>query len=122
LDLAKNFSVRYIDTLRRLPQYHCNAASSVPLTHVLTGARVSPIGELADETDTRGLIEIEFCDGHKIQACGFAFLQIALKEAAETEVCASPSDFCILEGQPTMVQKRASDSGEHLRRKHSLDE
>lgn len=122
MDLAKNLSVRYIEALRQLPQYHCNVATSGPLTHALTGARVLPFGDLADAEDTAGIIELEFSGGHKIQAHGFAFFQMALKEAAEIEVCISPLDLGIREGQLNFVQKRAADLGEHLRRKHSLDD
>lgn len=118
--MAKNLSVRYVDALRQLPQYSCNLASTGPLTHVQTGARVLPVGDLADKTDTAGIIEIEFPGGHRIQAHGFAFLQMALKEAAEIEICTSPSAFDIREGQFTMVQRRVADLGEHLQRKHAL--
>ncbi|WP_268798907.1 hypothetical protein [Pseudomonas huanghezhanensis] len=119
--MPKNLSVRYVDALRQLPQFQCNVASRGPLVHVLTGARVSPLGNLADEEDTAGIIEIEFSSGHKIQAHGRAYFQMALKEAAEIEICISPSDFDIRDGQLTMVQRRAVDLDEHLRRKHSLD-
>lgn len=119
--MPKNLSVSYVDALRQLPQYHCNEGASGPLTHMLTGARVSPTGDLADNEDTAGIIEIEFSGGHKIHAHGFAYFQMALKEAAEIEICTSPSDFGIREGKLTMVQRRVTDLGEHLRRKHSLD-
>ncbi|WP_440058135.1 hypothetical protein [Pseudomonas fragariae (ex Marin et al. 2024)] len=121
MHLPKNLSVRYVEALRQLPQYHFSVPVNGPITHVLTGARVSPVGDLADDEDHTGMIEIEFATGHKIQAHGFAFLQLALKEAAEIEICTSPADFGIREGQLTMVQRRIADLGAHLRRKHSLD-
>ncbi|WP_116826740.1 hypothetical protein [Pseudomonas syringae] len=120
--MQKNLSVRYIDALRQLPQFQCSAATTGRLTHALTGTRLSPVGDLADEEDTAGIIEIEFCGGHKIQVNGFAYFQMALKEAAEIEICTSPSDFGIREDQLTVVQRRAADLGEHLRCKHSLDD
>jgi len=122
MGLAINLSVRYINALRQLPQYHCNVASSGPLTHVLTGIRVSPTGDLNDQEDAVGILEIEFPGGHKIEVNGSAFFQIALKEAAEIEISSGPDDFGIREGKQTLVQRRISDLRDHLRRKHSLDE
>lgn len=122
MGLAVNLSVRYVNALRQLPQYHCNVASSGPLTHVLTGVRISPTGDLNDQADTVGILEVEFPGGHKIEVHAFAFFQIALKEAAEIEVSTSPDDFGIREGKQTSVQLRIAHLSEHLRRKHSLDD
>lgn len=122
MGLPVNLSVRYINALRQLPQYHCNVDSSGPLTHAFTGVRVSPTGELHDEDDTLGILAVEFPGGHKIEVHAFAFFQIALKEAAEIEISTAPGDFGIREGKQTPVQLRIAQLGEHLRRKHSLDE
>jgi hypothetical protein len=119
---STNLSVRYIKALRQLPQYHCNIASTGPLTHALTGIRVSPTGDLHDATDRVGILNIEFPGGHKIDVHAFAFFKIALKEAAEIEISTAPDDFGINDAQLTLVQKRISHLSEHLRRKHSLDE
>ena len=120
--MAKNLSVRYINALRQLPQYVCNVATSGPLTHPLTGARVSPLGDLNDEADTAGILEIEFPGGHRLEVHGFEFLQIAIKEAAEIEISTKPDEFGIREGKQSPVQKRISHLSDHLSRKHSLDE
>lgn len=117
-----NLSARYINALRQMPQYHCNLATSGPVTHALTGARVSPTGELNDEEDAVGILEVEFPGGHKIQVHASAFFQLALKEAAEIEISISPCDLGVREGKRTPAQRRISALGEHLRRKHSLDE
>lgn len=122
MGLATNLSVRYINALRQLPQYHCNVATTGPLTHALTGVRVLPTGDLNDEADTVGILEVEFPGGHKIDVHAFAFFQIALKEAVEIEISTAPGDFGIPEAKLTPVQKRISDLSEHLRRKHSLGE
>lgn len=122
MGLSANLSVRYINALRQLPQYHCNIDSSGPLTHALTGVRVSPIGDLHDEDDTVGILRVEFPGGHKIEVHAFAFFQIALKEAAEIDVSSAPGDFGIREGKQTPAQLHLAQLGEHLRRKHSLDE
>jgi hypothetical protein len=121
MGLSANLSVRYINALRQLPQYHCNIDSSGPVTHALTGARVSPTGDLHDEDDTVGTLEVEFPGGHKIEVNAFAFFQIALKEAAEIEISTAPGDFGIREGKQTPAQLRIAQLSEHLRRKHSLD-
>lgn len=116
-----NLSVRYIDALQQLPQYICNIDSASPLTHVMTGVRISPTGNLTDEEDTSGILEVEYPGGHKIQVYAFAFFEIALKEAAEIEISSAPGEFGISERKQTPVQLRIADLGEHLRRKHSLD-
>lgn len=121
MELSANLSVRYINALRQLPQYQCNVDSSGPLTHAFTGVRVTPTGE-HDEDDTVGILGLEFPGGHKIEVQAFAFFQMALKEAAEIEISTAPGDFGIREGKQTPVQLRIGQLGEHLRRKHSLDE
>lgn len=120
--MGTNLSVRYINALRQMPQYHCNIATSGSVTHALTGVCVSPTGDLNDAEDTVGILEVEFPGGNKIEVHAFAFFQLALKEAAEIEISISPSDLGIREGKHTPVQQRISELGEHLRRKHSLDD
>lgn len=122
MGLSVNLSVRYINALRQLPQYHCNVASSGPVTHVLTGVRISPTGDLNDQEDMVGILEVEFPGGHKIEVNASAFFQIALKEAAEIEINTAPGDFGIREGKQTPVQLRIAHLSDHYRRKHSLDE
>lgn len=79
-------------------------------------------GDLHDEDDTVGILEIEFAGGHKIEVNAFAFFQLALMEAAEVEVGTAPDDFGIKESKQAIVQRRITGLGEHLRRKHSLDD
>lgn len=122
MSLPINLSVRYINALRQLQQYRCNVASSGPLTHALTGVRILPTGDLNDEEDMVGILEVEFPGGHKIEVHASAFFQIALKEAAEIEINTSPDDFGIKDGKQTLVQKRISELRDHLCRKHCLDE
>ncbi|MFJ3483834.1 hypothetical protein ACIPL1_10700 [Pseudomonas sp. NPDC090202] len=116
-----NLSLRFINALRQLPQYAANTAHSGPLTHVMTGARVLPKGDLTDEMDTAGILEIQYPGGHSIDVNGYAFFTIALKEAAEIEISTSPDDFGISDRKLTPVQARIRELGEHLRRKHSLE-
>ncbi|MDH0747417.1 hypothetical protein N5D61_13800 [Pseudomonas sp. GD03842] len=122
MGLSVNLSVRYINALRQLPQYHCCVDGFGPLTHVLTGVRVSPTGELHDMDDATGILAVEFPGGHRIEVEASAFFKIALKEAAEIEISTMPDDFGIREGAQTPVQLRIAHLDAHLRGKHSLDE
>jgi len=121
MSLSCNLSVRYIDALQQLPQFHCVVPASESVTHVLTGVRISPVGDLQNADDTSGLLEVEFLGGKKIQVIGALYLQLALKEAAEIEISTSPSDFGIRESKYSPVQLRIADLAEHLNRKHALD-
>lgn len=122
MSVHENLSVRFINALRQLPQYQCNVDHVGPVTHALTGARISPVGDLHDEDDSRGILAIEFSGGHTIKVNAFAFFQLALKEAAEIEVSTEPDDFGIKESKQTAVQRRIDHLGDHLRRKHSLND
>ena len=104
MGLHENLSVRYINALRQLPQYHCNVDSVGPLTHVSTGVRVSPTGDLHNEEGNIGTLGIEFPGGHKIEVHAFTVFKIALKEAAKIEVSTAPDDFGIREGKQSPVQ------------------
>ncbi|HHK0379479.1 TPA: hypothetical protein ACQQJB_003653 [Pseudomonas aeruginosa] len=117
-----SLSVRYIDALQQLPQFHCVVPTGSTLTHVLTGVRISPVGDLQDADDTSGLLEVEFPGGNKVQVIGALYLQLALKEAAEIEISTSPSDFGIRESKYSAVQQRIADLAEHLNRKHALQD
>ncbi len=121
MSLTCNLSVRYINALQQLPQFHCAVPARESVTHVLTGVRISPLGDLRDADDTEGLLELEFPGGAKIQVIGSLYFQLALKEAAEIEISTSPSDFGIRESQYSHVQTRIADLAQHLNRKHALD-
>jgi hypothetical protein len=122
MEFSVNLSVRYVNALRQLPQYHCNIDSSGPLPQALTGVHVSPKGDLHDEDDNACILGVEFPGGHKIGVNALVFFQIALKKAAEIEISTAPGDFGIREGKQTSAQLRIAQLGEHLRREHSLDE
>ncbi|RMP23050.1 hypothetical protein ALQ25_200093 [Pseudomonas coronafaciens pv. atropurpurea] len=116
-----NLSVRFVNALRQLPQYRCNVCNDGPLTHPLTGAQVSPTGDLLNEDDESGILEIKFSGGHSIQVNGLAFFAIALKEGVELELHSAPEDPGILEPRLSLAQRRIKDLGGHLCRKHSLE-
>ncbi|EIU9113087.1 hypothetical protein L6706_004651 [Salmonella enterica] len=116
-----NLSTRYIDALRRLPQYTCNTDMTGPLTHVMTGVRVLPVDNLADDEDS-GLLEIQYPGGHKIVVYAALFFDIALKEAAEIEVNLSSDENYIFGRKQTAVQRSITYLREHLERKYSLND
>lgn len=116
-----NLSTRYINALRQLAQYNCNVDHTGPLTHVMTGVRVSPIGILHDADDASGILEVEYPGGHKIQVHAFAFFKIALKECAEIEISTAPRELGVPEGKINHVQQRIANLAAHLRGKHGLD-
>ena len=115
-----NLSARYINALRQLPQYLCNLDTAGPLTNAISGVRVSPTGDLDDEQDESGILEVEFPGGHKIKVHAFAFFKIALKEGVEIEVSTETQGLGIFEAKLSHLQRRISQLGEHLRNKHSL--
>lgn len=116
-----NLSTRYINALRQLAQYHCNVDHTGPLTHVMTGVRVSPTGILHDADDASGILEVEYPGGHKIEVHAFAFFKIALKECAEIEISTAPWELGVPSGKINHVQQRIANLGAHLRGKHGLD-
>ncbi|WP_139385549.1 hypothetical protein, partial [Salmonella enterica] len=108
-----NLSSRYIEALRQLPQYMCNTDSTGSLTHVMTGVRVLPVDNLADDEDF-GLLEIQYSGGHRIEVCAALFFDIALREAAEIEINTDPDAYNISARKQTSVQRRIIDLREHL--------
>ena len=117
---AKNLAARYINALRQLPQYHCNTDHAGPLTHVMTGVRVIPTGDLMDEADDSGILQVIYPGGHHIDVLGHQFFEMALKEGSEIELTTRPDEFLIKESKQTMVQQRVQQLSAHLSGKHSL--
>lgn len=123
IDMSKavNLSSRYINALRQLPQYQCNNDHAGPLTHVMTGVRVLPTGDLADEDDDSGLLEVVYPGGHRIAANAHSFLAMAVAEGARIEVETSPEDLGVKERHQTPAQRRTAELLQHLQRKHCLE-
>lgn len=120
MPLTVSLSARYINALRQLPQYACNAEHTGPVTHVLSGVQILPLGDVADSDDDSGLLEVVFPGGHRIEVIAAMFFRLALKEAAEIEITASPYDFNIPASHQSFVQVRLAELGNHLKRKHAL--
>lgn len=121
MNKAVNLSSRYINALRQLPQYQCNNDHTGPLTHVMTGVRVLPTGDLADVDDDSGLLEVVYPGGHRIVANAHSFFAMAVAEGAEIQVASMPDELNIKERNQTPAQKHATFLSEHLRDKHKLD-
>ena len=123
IDMTKavNLSARYIRALRQLPQSHYVLDQSGPLTHMLTGVRVLPSGDLTDEADDSGVLQLVYPGGHSVEVHGFAYLEFMAKEAAEIDVTTKPGDFSIPEKKQSMVQWRTADLIRHLTGKHGLE-
>ena len=118
LEDAVNLAARYINAMRQLPQYYNNLDHRGPLTHVMTGIRVLPLGELTDEEDDNGVLEIIYPGGHRVEVNGHAFYHMALAEGVRWEVDSNVEDIPVRKRD--VYQARIADLDEHLRRKHSL--
>lgn len=116
-----NLSSRYINALQQLPQFHCALDINEMLTHMYTGVRVLPTGELVDPDDDSGFLQLIFPGGHSIEVHGFTYLNGMAKEAAEIEVATMPDDLGIPARKLSHVQMRAADLVRHLRGKHGLE-
>lgn len=116
-----NLSSRYINALQQLPQFHCPLDSNGMITHMYTGVRVHPTGELMDPDDDSGFLQLIFPGGHSIEVHGLTYLNGMVKEAAEIEVATTPDDLGIPARKLSQVQLRAADLLRHLHSKHGLE-
>lgn len=80
-----------------------------------------PTGDLADEDDDSGLLEVVYPGGHRIVANAHSFFAMAVAEGAQLEVATRPDDLGIKERNLTPAQKRTAELLEHLQRKHTLE-
>lgn len=119
LDTAVNLSARYINAMRQLPQYFNNLDHRGALTHVMSGVRVLPCGDLTDSDDDGGVLEVIYPGGHSVEVNAHAFYQMALAEGVRWEVDSNVED--IPPRKRDVYQARIADLDEHLRRKHGLD-
>lgn len=117
---AVNLSARYINALRKLEQFQYVFPSDGPLTHMYSGVRVLPTGDLTDPNDDSGFLQLVFPSGHSIEVHGFAYLEGMAKESAEIEVAAKPEEFGISERKMTPVQSRTTFLVQHLSGKYGL--
>ena len=120
MSAAVNLSARYIRALRQLPQFAGSVNHGGPLIHLALGHQVLPLGDLTDEHDDSGLLEIVYPGGLRNEVIGHMYYMRAIKEAVEFEVVTAPSELGIKESKWTPTQARFNDLREHLDRKHSL--
>ncbi len=118
---AVNLSARYINALRQLEQFHYVLPFEGPLTHMYSGVRVLPTGDLTDPEDDSGILQLVFPGGHTIEVLGSVYLEGMVKESAEIEIATKPDDCGISERKMTPAQLRAADVVRHLRGKHRLE-
>ncbi|VTU28494.1 hypothetical protein [Variovorax sp. PBL-E5] len=119
LEGAVNLAARYINAMRQLPQYHNNLDHRGPLVHIMTGVRVLPVGDLTDDDDDSGVLEVVYAGGHRAEVNGHAFYQMAVAEGARWEVDSNVDD--IPARKHDVYQQRIASLDEHLRQKHGLD-
>lgn len=93
LNNAVNLSGRYIRAMRDLPQFTGRGDYSGPLTHLMLGHQVIPLGELTDAADDSGWLQIIYPGGHTIDVIGHYYFKQAVKEAAEIELATTPGEF-----------------------------
>lgn len=122
IDMTKavNLSARYINALRQLEQFQYVLPFDGPLTHMYSGVRVLPTGDLTDPEDDSELLQLVFPSGHSVEVIASAYLALMAKESAEIEVATKPDDLCIPERKMTHVQLRTADLLRHLSGKHGL--
>lgn len=122
IDMTKavNLSARYINALRQLEQFHCVLPFDGPLTHMYSGVRVLPTGDLTNPDDDSEFLQLVFPGGHTVEVIGSAYLQMMAKESAEIEMATKPDDFGIPERKMSHVQLRVADLIRHLSGKHGL--
>lgn len=119
---AVNLSSRYIKALWKLEQFQSVLPFNGPLTHMLSGVRVLPTGDLMDPDDDSGILQLVFPGGHTVDVVGSAYLELMVKESAEIEVTTKPGEFDIPDRKMTHVQWRTADLLRHLSGQHGLDE
>jgi len=124
IDMTKavNLSARYINALRQLEQFHCVLPFDGPLTHMYSGVRVLPTGDLTDPDDDSELLQLVFPGGHSVEVIASAYLALMAKESAEIEVATSPGDLGIPSRKLTYEQVRTDELINHLRGKHGLNQ
>lgn len=122
IDMTKavNLSARYINALRQLEQFQYVLPFDGPLTHMYSGVRVLPTGDLTDPDDDSGILQLVFPGGHTVEVIGSAYFEMMAKESAEIEVATKPGDLGIPERKMTPVQSRTAELVSHLSRKHGL--
>ena len=118
LEGAVNLAARYINAMRQLPQFYNSLDHRGPLTHVMSGVRILPVGDLTDEDDDSGILEVVYPGGHRLQVNGHALYQMALAEGVRWEIDSNVDD--IPPRKRDIYQARIADLDEHLRRKHGL--
>lgn len=117
---AVNLSARYINALWKLEQFQSVLPFSGHLTHMLSGVRVLPTGDLTDPNDDSGILQLVFPGGHTVDVVGAAYLELMAKESAEIEVATKPGELGIPDRKMSPVQSRTDFLVRYLSGKYGL--
>jgi hypothetical protein len=91
------------------------------LTHLLTGVRVRPCGDVLDENDDTGLLKLTFPGGHEIEVIAQHYFGLMVAESVQFEQLISLPDGGQPEVSPSPTQKRIRELRDYLRARHNLD-
>jgi hypothetical protein len=117
-----SLSAKYMAALGQLEQF---AGTTSPdkalLTHLLTGVRVEPVGDVLDEEDDTGLLRLTFPNGHQIEVIAQHYFGLMVAESVQFEQLIAIPDGGQPEVSHSPTQKRIRELREYLRGRHDLD-
>lgn len=117
-----SLSAKYMEALGQLEQFAgTTAPDAACLTHLLTGVRVEPVGDLLDDEDDTGLLKLTFPGGNQIEVIAQHYFGLVVAESVQFEQLISLPDGEQSGITQTPVQKRIRELREYLRTKHDLD-
>jgi hypothetical protein len=115
-------SAKYMAALGQLEQFAgTTSPDAALLTHLLTGVRVEPVGDVLDEEDDTGLLKLTFPSGHQIEVIAQHYFGLMVAESVQFEQLIAIPDESQPEFSRSPVQKRIRELREYLRSRHDLD-
>ena len=117
-----SLSAKYMEALGQLEQFGGKTSpDAAVLTHLLTGVRVEPVGDVLDQEDDSGLLKLTYPGGHQIEVIAQHYFGLVVAESVQFEQLIALPDGDATEISQTPVQKRIRELREYLRGKHDLD-
>jgi hypothetical protein len=115
-------SAKYMAALGQLEQFAgTTSPDSALLTHLLTGVRVQPVGDLRDDEDDSGLLRLSFPGGHQIEVIAQHYFGLMVAESVQFEQLIAIPEPVDPELSHSPTQKRIRQLREYLRSTHDLD-
>jgi hypothetical protein len=115
-------SAKYMAALGQLEQFAgTTSPDAALLTHLLTGVRVEPVGDLLDDEDDSGLLRLTFPGGHQIEVIAQHYFGLMVAESVQFEQLIAIPEPVAHELAHSPTQKRIRQLREYLRGKHDLD-